>query len=145
MALSQVVKAASRNHAASALLGKEGVVDTILQVVRPFAKKNYCPKLKAALEALAVLTRPGKCNPPTHVRGTHNFLSQSPFLPSFLRKFVMPGPNVTMLAQVECCRTLLGIFARYEEFLDQGRLANKIVGSLLTLFLRLVSTGMYPL
>ena len=57
----------------------------------------------------------------------------------------MPGPNVTMLAQVECCRTLLGIFARYEEFLDQGRLANKIVGSLLTVFLRLVSTGMYPL
>ena len=60
----QVVKAASRNHAASALLGKEGVVDTIIMVVlRPFAKKNYCPKLKAALEALAVLTRPGKQRP----------------------------------------------------------------------------------
>ena len=86
LALSQVVKAASRNHAASALLGKEGVVDTILQVVRPFAKKNYCPKLKAALEALAVLTRPGKCNPPTHPR--HSQLSFSIPVPSFLPSFV---------------------------------------------------------
>ena len=58
-ALLQVVKAASRSHAASALLGKEGVVDTIILVVlRPFAVKKYCPKLKAALEALSVLTRP---------------------------------------------------------------------------------------
>ena len=49
-----------------------------------------------------------------------------------------------MLARVECCRPLLDIFARYEEFLDQGRLAYKIAGSLLTLFLHLVSTGMFP-
>ena len=46
-----------------------------------------------------------------------------------------------MLARVECSRTLLDIFARYEEFLDQGRLAYKIAGSLLSLFLHLVSTG----
>ena len=46
-----------------------------------------------------------------------------------------------MLARMECSRTLLDIFARYEEFLDQGRLAYKIAGSLLSLFLHLVSTG----
>ena len=46
-----------------------------------------------------------------------------------------------MLARVECSRTLLDILTRYEEFLDQGRLAYKIAGSLLSLFLHLVSTG----
>ena len=105
-------------------------------VLRPFAKKNYCPKLKAALEALAVLTRPGKCS---SVRGLLKFPSRKPFI--LPRSFFMPGPNATMLARVECCRILLDIFVRYEEFLDQGRLAYKIAGSLLTLFLHLVYTG----
>ena len=57
-ALVQVIKAVSRNPAASALLGKEGVVDTVVAVIGSLAKKNYCPKLKAAFEALAILTRP---------------------------------------------------------------------------------------
>jgi hypothetical protein len=55
----QVVKGISCNGSTAAILGKEGIVETITDIVKGLSKKKFCPKLKVALEAQVMLTRSG--------------------------------------------------------------------------------------
>ena len=45
------------------------------------------------------------------------------------------------MTKTSCLRTLLDIFSRYESYLDLGRLAVKIVGSILNIIIHLISTA----
>ncbi len=102
----------ARNATASAVLAKEGVIATVSGRVlgNGLSAAPYCPKLKVALEALVVLTRP-----PTNLAV---FASSS-----------------------DCARPLFEVFTRYEDFVDKARLAAKIVGAVLNLFLHLASSS----
>ena len=55
--LLKVVKALSRNSLASTILGKDGVVILVSNIVTKLAKNQYGPRLKVAAEALSNLSK----------------------------------------------------------------------------------------
>ena len=56
----QVVKTLSRNSLASTILGREGIVPLVTNIVTKLVKSSYGPRLKVAVEALSLLTKTSK-------------------------------------------------------------------------------------
>ena len=109
-------------------LGRDGIVQTLLVAIRNLKDKKYCPKLKASLEALMIVTKTGE--------SSGNFT-----LVPFTRLDLISEGNLKRLVQGNCVRALLDILSRYSLFLLAPRLASKIVSAVMAIFFRLVSTG----
>ena len=56
----QCIKALSRNTVTATLLGREGIIAVISEVISKLAESSFGPKLKVAAEVLSALTKSSK-------------------------------------------------------------------------------------
>ncbi len=154
--LSQTIKALCRNNSVSVSLGSEGLVTTVVQVVRSLRDKKFGPRTKVALEALFTLVKASGCTYLiTAVKSRHSdscttlpemiiiIMSRFPFYyVNVINNILSTEPNLILLSERwQCAPVLLDLLAQYELHLSAERLCARVVGTILNILVKLVGTG----